>query len=33
MWQAIIHGMFVLSAVGIAFVERLNQPSHDRRHH
>jgi uncharacterized protein (TIGR00645 family) len=26
MWQAIIHGMFVLSAVGIAFVERLSQP-------
>jgi uncharacterized protein (TIGR00645 family) len=26
MWQAIIHTVFVLSAIGIAFVERLNQP-------
>jgi uncharacterized protein (TIGR00645 family) len=26
MWQTIIHGLFVLSAIGIALVERLNQP-------
>jgi uncharacterized protein (TIGR00645 family) len=26
MWQAIIHGMFILSAIGIAFVERLSEP-------
>ena len=25
-WQAIIHGMFVLSAIGIALVERMSQP-------
>jgi uncharacterized protein (TIGR00645 family) len=25
MWQTIIHGLFILSAVGIAYVERLNQ--------
>ena len=23
MWQAIIHGLFVLSAIGIAYVEQL----------
>jgi uncharacterized protein (TIGR00645 family) len=34
MWQAIIHGLFVLSAIGIALVERLNQPivNHGRAH-
>jgi hypothetical protein len=26
MWQTIIHGPFILSAIGIAFVERLSQP-------
>jgi uncharacterized protein (TIGR00645 family) len=26
MWQTIIHGVFVLSAIGIAYVERLSQP-------
>ena len=26
MWQAIIHGMFVLSAIGIALVEWISQP-------
>ncbi len=26
MWQAIIHGLFVLSAIGIAYVERLSHP-------
>jgi uncharacterized protein (TIGR00645 family) len=29
MWQAIIHGLFVLSALGIAFVDRLGQPSYE----
>jgi uncharacterized protein (TIGR00645 family) len=33
MWQAIIHGMFVLSAVGIAFVERLSQPVYQQKIH
>src|SRR5215210_4711370 len=27
MWQTIIHGLFILSAMGIAFVDRLGQPS------
>jgi uncharacterized protein (TIGR00645 family) len=26
MWQTIIHGLFILSAIGIAYVERLSQP-------
>ncbi|WP_029587294.1 TIGR00645 family protein [Bradyrhizobium sp. URHD0069] len=26
MWQTIIHGLFVVSAIGIAYVERLNHP-------
>ena len=26
MWQALIHGLFIISAIGIAFVERLSQP-------
>ena len=25
MWQTIIHGLFILSAVGIAFVDKLSQ--------
>jgi len=33
MWQALIHGLFVLSAIGIAFVERLNQPVHEKHPH
>jgi uncharacterized protein (TIGR00645 family) len=33
MWQAIIHGMFVLSAIGIAAVERLTQTAYDSKHH
>jgi uncharacterized protein (TIGR00645 family) len=32
MWQAIIHGLFVLSAIGIALVERLSQPVHEKPH-
>jgi uncharacterized protein (TIGR00645 family) len=27
MWQAIIHGLFILSAIGIAYVEKLSQSS------
>jgi uncharacterized protein (TIGR00645 family) len=26
MWQTIIHGLFILSAIGIALVERISQP-------
>jgi uncharacterized protein (TIGR00645 family) len=26
MWQSIIHGLFILSAIGIALVDRLGQP-------
>ena len=34
MWQTIIHGLFILSAIGIAFVDWLGQTAHDRaRHH
>jgi uncharacterized protein (TIGR00645 family) len=33
MWQTIIHGVFVLSAIGIAYVERLSQPVMVRNHH
>ena len=33
MWQAIIHFLFVISAIGIAAVERLNQPVHQGRDH
>ena len=29
MWQVIIHGLFVLSALGIAAVDRLTVPAHD----
>jgi uncharacterized protein (TIGR00645 family) len=32
MWQAIIHGLFVLSAIGIAYVEKLNQSSYEADH-
>ncbi|MCC6914654.1 MAG: TIGR00645 family protein [Rhodospirillaceae bacterium] len=30
MWQTLIHCVFILSAVGIAYVERLSHGSHDR---
>jgi uncharacterized protein (TIGR00645 family) len=33
MWQTIIHGIFVLSAIGIAYVERLNQPVNSKQPH
>jgi uncharacterized membrane protein YqhA len=32
MWQTVIHGLFVLSAIGIAYVERLNQPVMAKHH-
>jgi uncharacterized protein (TIGR00645 family) len=33
MWQAIIHGLFILSAIGIAYVEKLSQSSHVKPPH
>ena len=33
MWQAIIHGLFVLSAIGIAYVERLGQMDYVKGKH
>jgi uncharacterized protein (TIGR00645 family) len=33
MWQAIIHGLFVVSAIGIAYVERLGQASYNKPHY
>jgi uncharacterized protein (TIGR00645 family) len=35
MWQAIIHGLFILSALGIAAVDRMGQPPipHAKSHH
>jgi uncharacterized protein (TIGR00645 family) len=34
-WQAIIHGLFILSAIGIAYVEKLSQAAYGagRPHH
>jgi uncharacterized protein (TIGR00645 family) len=35
MWQTIIHCVFILSAIGIAFVDRMGQPvaeTHHRKH-
>src|SRR5262245_24550922 len=32
MWQAIIHGLFIFSAIGIAYVERLSQPVYAQKH-
>jgi uncharacterized membrane protein YqhA len=29
MWQAIIHTVFVISAIGIAYVERLSAPVYE----
>ena len=28
MWQTIIHGMFIVSAIGIAYVDRMGQEAH-----
>ena len=33
MWQSIIHALFILSAIGIALVDKMGQSDHDRRHH
>ncbi len=33
MWQTIIHGLFILSAIGIAYVERLSQPVYPKGSH
>lgn len=33
MWQTIIHGLFVLSAIGIAFVEKLSLSAHVKEQH
>jgi hypothetical protein len=33
MWQAFIHGMFIVSAIGIAYVERLSQPVYTGKDH
>lgn len=33
MWQSIIHGLFVVSAIGIAYVERLGQSSYGKPPH
>src|SRR3954468_4191804 len=30
MWQAIIHGLFILSAIGVALVERMGQSSYNK---
>src|SRR5882762_6593356 len=32
MWQTIIHGVFILSAIGIAAVDRMGQPSAAEHH-
>ncbi|MCX7313057.1 MAG: TIGR00645 family protein [Alphaproteobacteria bacterium] len=33
MWQTIIHGLFILSAIGIAFVDWLGQTAYEKKHH
>ncbi|WP_168197745.1 TIGR00645 family protein [Pseudolabrys sp. FHR47] len=33
MWQAIIHFLFVVSAIGIAYVEKISQDSYAKPHH
>ncbi|WP_241051652.1 TIGR00645 family protein [Achromobacter xylosoxidans] len=32
MWQTIIHALFILSALGIALVDKLSTPSHPGKH-
>ena len=32
MWQTIIHALFILSALGIALVDRLATPTHNAKH-
>ena len=33
MWQTIIHGLFILSAIGIAYVDKLGQTDHPKGIH
>jgi len=33
MWQSIIHFLFILSAIGIALVDRMGQPDYSKGHH
>jgi uncharacterized protein (TIGR00645 family) len=33
MWQTVIHGLFVLSAIGIAYVEHLSQSAYAKSQH
>jgi len=33
MWQVVIHALFVLSAIGIALVDRISQPTMKANHH
>jgi uncharacterized protein (TIGR00645 family) len=33
MWQTIIHGLFILSAIGIAYVEKLSQSAYTTKPH
>ena len=33
MWQTIIHGLFVISAIGIAYVEHLSQSAYSKERH
>ena len=33
MWQTIIHGLFILSAIGIAYVEKLSASAYSRNGH
>ena len=33
MWQTIIHGLFILSALGIAAVERIGASAYTKSHH
>ena len=32
MWQSMIHALFILSAIGIAFVDRLSQTENGKTH-
>ncbi len=33
MWQALIHLLFVFSAIGIAYVEKISNDSYVKPHH
>ena len=32
MWQSIIHGLFIVSAIGIAYVDRMGNAGHNDTH-